>query len=148
MNLRMFDRVADRTGPRSPLRRRAGRLAGLAAGVLASAAAFSSLGCGTDSDYEAAVQANTVAAYDDYLRLHPDGSHAADARAHLAVLVEEREWQRARAAGTSDGYKQFLRGYASGAHAHEALMAIAALDMPGTPSADAAAATASASPEV
>ena len=63
-------------------------------------------GCSSDRDYDAAVRTNSVAALDDYLRLHPDGTHAAEVRGRLAALVEDREWQRARAANTSDAYQQ------------------------------------------
>jgi hypothetical protein len=86
-------------------------------------------GCGSDRDYDAAVRTNSVAAFDDYLRLHPDGTHAAEVRGRLVALVEDREWQRARAANTSDAYQQYLRSYATGAHAHDALVAIADLNM-------------------
>jgi len=96
-------------------------------------------GCGADRDYQAAERANTVVAFDDYLRLHPDGAHAREARAHLAVLVEEREWQRARSADTADAYQQYLRGYPDGQHAHDAQAAIANLKLAATPTNEAAA---------
>lgn len=118
-------------------RYRAGRLPRLAVGALAGVAAMLVAGCGNDNEYQTAVQTNTVSAYDDYLRLHPDGSHAAEARSHLAALVEDREWQRAHAAGSSDAYQQYLRGYPSGAHAHDALVAIADLNLAAVPSTEA-----------
>ncbi|HXQ31964.1 MAG TPA: SPOR domain-containing protein [Steroidobacteraceae bacterium] len=96
-------------------------------------------GCGADRDYQAAERANTVVAFDDYLRLHPDGAHAREARAHLAVLVEEREWQRAHTADTADAYQQYLRGYPDGQHAHDAQAAIANLKLAATPTTEAAA---------
>ena len=116
---------------------RAGRLPRLAVGAFAGVAAMLVAGCGNDNEYQTAVQTNTVSAYDDYLRLHPDGSHAAEARSHLAALVEDREWQRAHAAGSSDAYQQYLRGYPSGAHAHDALVAIADLNLAAVPSTEA-----------
>jgi hypothetical protein len=94
-------------------------------------------GCGVDRDYEAAVRANTIVALDDYLRLHPDGAHAADARRHLAALVEEREWRRAQSQASADGYQQYLRGYPNGAHSKEALLAIADLNLMSVPSTEA-----------
>jgi hypothetical protein len=103
-------------------------------------------GCGVDRDFDAAVRTNTIVGYDDYLRLHPDGAHAADARARLATLVEDREWQRARGLATVDGYQQYLRGYPQGAHAKEALLAIADLNMAALPSTEAAAAAAVTAP--
>lgn len=94
-------------------------------------------GCGSDRDYAAAERANTVVAFDDYLRLHPDSAHASEARAHLATLVEAREWERAHSADTADAYQQYLRGYPSGAHAHDALIAIADLNMAAVPNTEA-----------
>jgi sporulation related protein len=95
-------------------------------------------GCGVDRDFDAAIRANTVVAFDDYLRLHPDGAHAADARARLAALVEEREWQRTRGLGTADAYQQYLRGYPQGAHAKDAVVAISDLNLAALPSTEAA----------
>jgi len=86
-------------------------------------------GCSSDRDYDAAVRTNSIAAFDDYLRLHPDGTHAAEVRGRLVALVEDREWQRARSANSSDAYQQYLRSYATGAHAHDALVAIADLNI-------------------
>lgn len=132
-----FDLLARSIGHPGVLGRRAGWLPGVAVGTLACLTFLLGVGCGTDSDYEAAVRTNTVSAFDDYLRLHPDGTHSAEARAHLAALVEDREWQRARAGGSSDAYQQYLRGYPSGAHAHDALTAIADLNLATVPSTEA-----------
>ena len=137
MNQPSFDVVVRPVRQLATLHRRAGWMPGLAAGTFACLATGFAVGCGTDSEYETAVHTNTVAAYDDYLRLHPDGSHAAEARAHLAGLVEDREWQRARAAGSADAYQQYLRGYPSGVHTHDALMAIADLNLAAAPSGEA-----------
>jgi hypothetical protein len=90
-------------------------------------------GCGTDADFDDAARANTTVAWDDYLRAHPDGPHAREARARLAALLEDREWQRAHAADTADAYQRYLRGYPQGAHAHDALVAIANLNLAATP---------------
>ena len=93
--------------------------------------------CSSDREFDAAVRANTVVAFDDYLRLHPDGSHAGEARTHLAALLEAREWERAHAAGNLDAYQQYLRGYPQGQHVREALSAIADLNMAALPSTEA-----------
>lgn len=132
-----FDLLARSVGHSGTPGRRAGWMPAVAIGTLACLASLLGVGCGTDSEYETAVRTNTVSAYDDYLRLHPDGTHAAEARAHLATLVEDREWQRAHGAGTADAYQQYLRGYPSGAHARDALTAIADLNMATVPSTEA-----------
>jgi len=110
-------------------------------GLIGAALALALLlgGCGVDRDFDGAVKANTIGAYDEYLRLHPDGAHAADARARLAALVEEREWQRARSLATIDGYQQYLRGYPQGTHSKEALVAIADLNLASLPTTEAGA---------
>ena len=113
----------------------AARAAGRGATVLAALLALGA--CSTDSEYDAALRTNTISAYDDYLRLHPDGVHAAEARVHLAELVESREWQRAHAADTGEAYQQYLRSYPSGRHAHDALIAITDLNLAKLPSTEA-----------
>jgi hypothetical protein len=104
-------------------------------------------GCGSDADFDSAARTNTTVAWDDYLRAHPDGPHAREARERLAALVEDREWQRAHSADRVDAYQRYLRGYPQGAHAHEALIAIANLNLVATPSSEAPSAPLSPSPE-
>jgi cell division septation protein DedD len=96
-------------------------------------------GCGMDSDFDRAARSNTTAAWDDYLRAHPDGPHSREARARLAALLEDRDWRRAQAADSVDAYERYLRSYPQGAHAHDALVAIAALNLARTPAGEAAA---------
>ena len=115
--------------------RRPGRsvvLRGVAVALLCALAA-----CGADRDYEAAVRANSIVGYDDYLRLHPDGAHAREARSQLALLVEDREWQRAQSAATIEAYQRYLSGYPAGQHSHDALVAITELNIAKAPSGDA-----------
>ena len=137
MNQPSFDLLASRVLHAAAPYHRVGSKPGFVVGAFACFAALVVVGCGSDSEYETAMRANTVAAYDDYLRVHPDGSHAAEARTHLAALVEDREWQRAQAASSADAYQQYLRGYPSGAHAHDALTAIADLSLATVPSTEA-----------
>jgi hypothetical protein len=114
--------------------------------VAAALLALLIAGCSADADFDNAVRANTAVAWDDYLRTHPDGPHAHEARERLAALVEDREWQRAHAADTADAYQRYLHGYPQGAHAHDALVAIANLNLAGAPSRDAPVAPAAAPP--
>ena len=115
------------------------RGAALASRVLRRAAAFVLAGLlvaacsGADNDFETAQRSNTQAAWDDYLRQHPEGEHARAARQLLAQLVEAREWERARAADTVDGYQQYLRGYPQGPHALDASTAVANLSLAAAP---------------
>jgi SPOR domain len=103
-------------------------------------------GCGMDSDFDSASRRNTAAAWDDYLRAHPDGPHSREARARLAALLEDRDWQRAHAADSADAYERYLRSYPQGAHAHDALVAIATLNLARTPTGEAAVESPASSP--
>jgi cell division septation protein DedD len=126
----MAGRGEDQSGTRS-------MRGGTSLGVVAACLLAVLGACSTDREYDAALRANTIVAFDDYLRLHPDGAHAAEARVHLAGLVESREWQRAHATDTSEAYQQYLRSYPSGAHAHDALIAIADLNLAAIPNSEA-----------
>jgi hypothetical protein len=112
--------------------------------TIAALLALVAAGCGTDADFDNAARINTAVGWDDYLRSHPDGPHAREARERLATLVEDREWQRAHAADTADAYQRYLHGYPQGAHAHDALVAIANLNLATAPARDAPAASAAA----
>jgi hypothetical protein len=73
-----------------------------------------------EADWRAARSADTVAAYEDYLRSYPAGSHAGDAEARLKSLREEREWERAGRLNTPEAYQRYLGSYPEGAFAGEA----------------------------
>ena len=121
------------TEPGATLARRTLRRAAalVLAGLLVAACS------GADTDFESAQRSNTQAAWEDYLRQHPEGEHARAARQLLAQLVEAREWERARTADTVEGYQQYLRGYPQGAHAHDASTAVANLSLARAPTAEA-----------
>jgi hypothetical protein len=93
-------------------------------------------GCGSDPDFDRAARADTTVAWDEYLRVHPDGVHAEAARARLAALLEDRDWQRAHGSDTVDAYQRFVRAHPQGAHAHDALVAIANLNLVAPPRAE------------
>ena len=88
--------------------------------------------CGADGDFDVATRTNTLAAWESYLRAHPDGRRAGEARAHLAGLREPADWRKAEALATQAGYEQYLHDQAQGEHAREARAAFARLD-PGAP---------------
>jgi len=101
---------------------------------IALAACLAAGGCGGDADYDQAARTGTAAAWNAYLRAHPDSGHAQDAQARLAAL-EDGDWQRAHASDTPAAYQQYLRSYPQGAHAHDALVAIANLNLGAPPAA-------------
>ncbi|MFQ5515466.1 MAG: tol-pal system YbgF family protein [Myxococcota bacterium] len=111
--------------------------------ILVALLAGVSLGC-AESSWEGALEKNTVAAYNRYLRDHPDSGHAADARERIAYLrvlasptieafekfaadyaesellaelrkeVEPHYFKRARAKNTQEAYRSFLARYPHG----------------------------------
>ena len=86
-------------------------------------------GCENDAAFEAAERANTPASWEEYLRQHPDGSNAREARERLAARIDDREWFRADEAHTQAAYESYLRAYPQGIHSHEGLLAIANLNL-------------------
>jgi hypothetical protein len=60
---------------------------------------------------------DSVAAYEEYLRDYPAGSHAGEAQARLAELREQQEWERALRFNTPEAYQRYLSGYPDGRYA-------------------------------
>ena len=88
-------------------------------------------------------QADTAAAYADYLRDFPEGAHAAQARERQAALdqearrqADEKSWQEALRLGTQVSLADYLRQFPSGAHASEARQRLAALEQQARKEAD------------
>jgi hypothetical protein len=85
--------------------------------------------CGGDRAFDAAASADTVPAYNEYLRAHPTGAHAREARARVDLLIDSADWRRAREVGTAESYQQYLARHSSGVHTQAALVALAALNL-------------------
>jgi hypothetical protein len=82
-------------------------------------------GCNrTEEDWTVAKQANTIAAYKEFLTNYPDGAHAEDARNGIEAL----DWKDAQTKGTVDAYEGYLKAHASGAHADAAKSGVESLD--------------------
>jgi cell division septation protein DedD len=106
-------------------------------------------GCSRERiDWKSAESADTQEAYDHFLERHPDSELAAQARARLAQLAEDKDWKSATAADTADAYRQFLASHASGKWAEEARIRIEnfSLDTNPSPVAAPSADTASSAP--
>jgi SPOR domain len=73
-----------------------------------------------ESDWTQATQANTVAAYQDFLTKHADSPHAAQAQQQIQALQDYQAWTTAQQANTPEGYQQYLTAQPNGAHAQEA----------------------------
>lgn len=74
-------------------------------------------------DWGLAKSENTIAAYESFLELHPEGRYADSARAG----IEESVWQTTLTDNSVDGYEAYLQHYANGKHADSAHWSLAAL---------------------
>ena len=63
---------------------------------------------------------NTPAAYDEYLKKHPDGAHAREASAALERIRDEAEWTESKAANTPEAYDRYLQRRPEGRYVVEA----------------------------
>lgn len=76
------------------------------------------------SDWNKAHAANSIEAYQQFLKNHPSGDYTAEAQARIRELEEERDWQKARDTDTPDGYQAFLKQYPEGKWSEEARIRI------------------------
>jgi hypothetical protein len=98
---------------------RAGKFAVCAATVAAVLAGLAA--CSREQqDWRSAEASDTVEAYGDFLKDHPDSGLVRQARARLTQLSEDRAWNQAGSADTVDAYKQFLAQYPNGKWSQEA----------------------------
>jgi len=74
----------------------------------------------TEADWQQANSANTVAAYQDFLKQHPNGQHADEARNRIRSLEDDQAWMTAMNTNTEASYQQYLSAQPQGAHAQEA----------------------------
>jgi len=90
-------------------------------------------GCSRERlDWKSAEAADTVEAYDNFIKRHPDSELATQARARVAQLQEDRDWQRASTTDTLQAYKQFLAQHENGKWAAEARIRIENFALDGT----------------
>lgn len=82
-------------------------------------------GCSREAgDWKSAQGADTIEAYDGFLKQHPQSEFAAQALERTKQLAEERDWQVATQADSADAYQQFLTQYPEGKWAQEARVRI------------------------
>lgn len=81
----------------------------------------------TESDWSKAQAANTAAAYQDFLKQHPDGPHAQEARDRVQKMEDDHAWADAQKSDTVEAYQQYLQQEPTGAHAHDAQTQITSL---------------------
>lgn len=66
-------------------------------------------GCVTQWDWQAAKEAGTVSAYEQFMLLHPTSSEAADARRERDALLAKEAWDEATQADTLLAYQDCLK---------------------------------------
>lgn len=82
-------------------------------------------GCSHEAaDWQAATNANTVAAYQHFVGQYPKSAHDADAQTRIAQLQEAQDWQTATGADTRQAYEQYLSQHPDGPNAQEARIRI------------------------
>ena len=78
-------------------------------------------GCDTrEKDWEAAQQADSIAAYEEFLEQHPDGEYTDAARERIGGIREQNAWDSARDADSVEAYQAFLDEYPDSEHAAQA----------------------------
>jgi hypothetical protein len=82
-------------------------------------------------DFDKASAQNTVAAYEDFLKHHPDTDLAVQARDKIHTLQDEQAWASAQKTDTMEAFQQYLHDQPNGAHAADSRDRITALERAG-----------------
>jgi outer membrane protein assembly factor BamD (BamD/ComL family) len=93
----------------------------LAAGVLMSCTS-------PDADWKQADAQGTIAAYEAFLKEHPNDERAVKAHERIHTLQDEQAWAEAEKTNSSEAFEQYLQKQPNGAHATEAHDRVAALE--------------------
>ncbi len=83
--------------------------------------------------YAAALERDTLPAYEDFLAAYPDDPLARRVRAIVAARREAITWRRTYRADTPEAYWSYLRRYPNGPHAGDARRRLAILTAPPEP---------------
>jgi outer membrane protein assembly factor BamD (BamD/ComL family) len=87
--------------------------------------------CATmQSSWDATKSADTIAAYEDFLKKHPDGDLAEQARVRRYELYEERDWKDAEASNTIAVYEGFMKNYPQGRYKNDVSARLELLSLP------------------
>ena len=71
-------------------------------------------------DFQQASAANTVAAYQDFIKQHPNTDLAVQAQNRVNALEDDQEWADAQQANTLEAYQKYLQAQPSGMHSADA----------------------------
>jgi cell division septation protein DedD len=103
--------------------------------VVAAAITLLASGCGSrQQKWETARRADTLEAYQQFLRSFPEGEFVSQAQARMRELQEAADWQKTVQIDTADGYQQFLNQHPQGRMADEARIRLGNFALAQTPS--------------
>ena len=89
-------------------------------------------GCSHEKrDWHSAQAADTIEAYEVFVKEHPKSARTSDAQTRIVQLTEDRDWQRASSTDTADAYRQFLAAHPQAKSAQEARIRIENFGMNG-----------------
>ncbi|MGH8256778.1 MAG: SPOR domain-containing protein [Steroidobacteraceae bacterium] len=74
----------------------------------------------SESDWNQANTAGTVAAYQQFLSKHPNDQHDAAAQQRIQTLQDDQAWKSAQTTNTVDSYQAYLTAQPNGAHVQDA----------------------------
>ena len=74
-----------------------------------------------ESDFRTAEQANTEAAWREFLKQHPDSTLAEQARVRIDDLREQQDWAKAQQAQSPEALRAYLQAHPMGPNADTAL---------------------------
>ncbi len=69
-----------------------------------------------ESDWKKADAQRTVAAYQAFLKDHPDNAHADQARDRIQALEDDQAWADAQKTNTLESFQQYVQNRPKGAH--------------------------------
>jgi outer membrane protein assembly factor BamD (BamD/ComL family) len=87
--------------------------------------------CATmQSRWEATKSADTITAYENFLKMYPEGDLADQASVRRNELYEERDWKDAEANNTVAAYEDFIKNYPQGRHKNDVYARLEMLGLP------------------
>lgn len=103
------------------------RRIGLAGAAMLMAVAL--IACrSVQGDWNQASAQNTVAAYQDFLRQHPNSDLAVEAQTRIQELQDDQAWTQAKNTDTPEAFRQYLNRQPKALHAAESQARITALE--------------------
>jgi cell division septation protein DedD len=80
------------------------------------------------ADWNKADTANTAAAFQDFLKQHPNDDHAKEARDRLQKIEDQQAWADTQKSNSLDAYQQYLQKEPNGTHVEDAHTQVTTLE--------------------